>query len=104
MVRRSKKWFAKVEVLWFLPRLSSLSTITLTMLLMGQSSRHTPVNNHLKYAYNARLQSFTTNRIYHDHLNFTPLGIWVFLNTNFHSNRIKHTDFNILPIRGRDGN
>jgi hypothetical protein len=50
------------------------------------------------------LQTLTTDRVHHDHLDFTPLGIWVLLNTNLHSNRIEHADFHILPIGGGDSN
>lgn len=44
------------------------------------------------------LQTLTTDRVHHDHLDFTPLGIWVLFNTDFYSDRIKHAHFHILSI------
>ena len=49
------------------------------------------------------LQTITTNRFDHDHLDFTPLRIWVLLNTDLHSNRIKDTDFHVLATSSGNG-
>lgn len=50
------------------------------------------------------LQTLTTDRFDHDHLDFAPLRIWVLFNTDLHSNRIKDTDFNIFPSSSGNGN
>jgi len=50
------------------------------------------------------LQTLTTDRFNHDHLDFTPLRIWVLFNTDLYSNRIKDTDFNIFPSSPGNGN
>ena len=53
--------------------------------------------------HHVNLQTLATDRIYHDHLDFTPLRIWVLFNTDLHSNRIKHTDFHVLATSSGNG-
>ena len=49
------------------------------------------------------LQTLATDRIYHDHLDFTPLCIWILLNTDFDGDRIKHANLHMSPTGLGDG-
>jgi hypothetical protein len=42
-----------------------------------------------------RLQSLTSDRVHHDHLDLTPLSIGVLLNTNLYRDSIKHANLHL---------